>query len=353
MVIGISAFLNVWNSIWPYLVAILLFLVLIIIHEFGHFIAAKLMGVRVNEFAVGFGPKLFSFKGKETKYAFNLIPLGGYCAMEGEDEESGDEKAFCNKPAWRRFVIVIMGALFNLLLGLIIVAITLAPESAFASTTIGEFQENALSRQTGLAIDDKILEVDGRKIFSIYDLNYAFTNIPDGKVDITVLRDGEEKLLRDVTFETETADGISYLTWDFKVYGIKKTVGSYIEQTFKTTVSYCAIIWRTLLDMLGGKYGISAVSGPVGVTVAIADAAKQSLMNLLPMMALITVNLGIFNLLPIPALDGGRLMFILIEMIIRKPVPQKYESIIHAVGFVLLIGLMILIAAKDIWTLIF
>lgn len=345
--------LEIWNNVWPYLVAILLFLVLIIIHEFGHFIAAKLMGVRVNEFAVGFGPKLFSVKGKETKYAFNLIPLGGYCAMEGEDEASGDERAFCNKPAWRRFIIVVMGALFNLLLGLIIVAIFLAPESALASTTIGEFQENALSQQTGLMIDDKILEVDGRRIFSIYDLNYAFTNIPDGKVDITVLRNGEEKLLRDVTFETKTADGISYLTWDFKVYGVKKTVGSFIKATFDTTVSYCAIIWRTLIDMLGGKYGISAVSGPVGVTVAIADAAKQSLLNLLPMMALITVNLGIFNLLPIPALDGGRLMFILIEMIIRKPVPQKYESVIHAVGFILLIGLMILIAAKDIWTLIF
>ena len=345
--------LEFWNSVWPYLVAILLFLVLIIIHEFGHFIAAKLMGVRVNEFAVGFGPKLFSVKGKETKYAFNLIPLGGYCAMEGEDEASGDEKAFCNKAPWRRFIIVIMGALFNLLLGLIIVAIILAPNDAFASTKIAEFQDDAMSKQTGLMVDDEILEVDGRKIFSIYDLNYAFTNIPDGKIDITVLRDGEEKLLKDVTFKTEEADGISFLTWDFKVYGIKKTLGSYIKETFKTTFSYCTIIWRTLLDMLGGKYGISAVSGPVGVTVAIADAAKQSLINLLPMMALITVNLGIFNLLPIPALDGGRLLFILIEMIIRKPVPQKYESVIHAVGFALLIALMVLIAAKDIWTLIF
>lgn len=349
----VVAILNIWNNVWPYLVAILLFLVLIIIHEFGHFIAAKLMGVRVNEFAVGFGPKLFSIKGKETKYAFNLIPFGGYCAMEGEDETSTDERAFCNKKAWRRFVIVIMGALFNLLLGLIIVAIILAPSKVFTSTTVAEFNENAMSQSTGLEVDDKILRVDGRKIHTFYDLSYAFTNIPDGKIDMTVLRDGKEKELRDVTFKTEEENGISYLTLDFKVYGIKKTVGSYIEQTVKTAVSYCAVIWRSLIDMLSGKYGLSAVSGPVGVTVAIADAAKQNLRNLLPLMALITINLGIFNLLPIPALDGGRLLFILIEMITRKPIPQKWESIVHAVGFVILIGLMLLIAAKDIWTLIF
>lgn len=345
--------MNLWNNVWPYIVAILLFLVLIIIHEFGHFIAAKLLGVRVNEFAVGFGPKLFSIQGKETKYAFNLFPLGGYCAMEGEDETSTDDRAFCNKSAWRRFIIVVMGAVFNLILGLVIVAIILAPSKMFTSTVVAEFDKNAMSHSTGLNIDDKILEVDGRKIFSFYDLSYAFTNVPDGKIDITVLRNGEKKELKDVTFKTEEENGISFLTLDFKVYGIKKTVGSFIEHTFKTSVSYCAVIWRSLIDLIGGKYGLSAVSGPVGVTVAIADAAKQNLRNLLPLMALITINLGLFNLLPIPALDGGRLLFILIEMITRKPVPQKWESAVHAVGFILLIGLMLLIATKDIWTLIF
>lgn len=338
---------------WPYLVAILLFLILIVIHEFGHFIAAKLMGVRVNEFAVGFGPKLFSKKWGETNYAFNLIPLGGYCAMEGEDEESNDDRAFCNKKAWRRFVIVVMGAAFNLLLGLIIVAIILAPQEMFTSTVIAEFDENALSQTSGLMVDDEIIEVDGRKIFTTYDLSYSFTNIDDGKIDITVLRDGKKVVLKDVTFETQKAEGISYLTVDFKVYGIEKTFINYVKQTVDTAISYCAVIWRSLIDLIGGKYGISAVSGPVGVTVAIADAAKVSLMNILPIMALITINLGIFNLLPVPALDGGRLLFILIEMIARRPVPQKYESIIHAVGFVLLIGFMLVVAAKDIWTLIF
>ncbi|MEE1161336.1 MAG: site-2 protease family protein, partial [Acutalibacteraceae bacterium] len=171
--ITISAILNVWGNVWPYLVAVLLFLLLIIIHEFGHFIAAKLLGVRVNEFAVGFGPKLFSKKGKETEYKVNLIPLGGYCAMEGEDETSTDNRAFCNKKPWRRFIIVAMGAIFNLLLGLIIVGVSLAPESRFTSTVVAEFDENALSEQSGLQIDDKIIAVDGRKIFSTYDLSYA------------------------------------------------------------------------------------------------------------------------------------------------------------------------------------
>ncbi len=345
--------LSFWNNLWPYLVAILLFLILIIIHEFGHFIAAKLMGVRVNEFAVGFGPKLFSKKIGETNYAFNLIPLGGYCAMEGEDEESADNRAFCNKKPWRRFIIVAMGAIFNLILGLIIVAIILAPSDMFLSTTVAEFDEKAMSQSTGLQINDKILEVDGRKIFTTYDLSYAFTNVDDGKIDIKVLRDGKKVFLDDVTFKSEKEQGISYLSVDFKVYGIEKNVGSYIKQTVNTSISYCAVVWRSLIDLLSGRYGISAVSGPVGVTVAIADAARVSLMNLLPIMALITINLGIFNLLPIPALDGGRLLFILFEMITRRPVPQKYEAIVHAVGFILLIGFMIIVAAKDILTLIF
>ena len=351
--IVISAVLNLLNQVWPYAVAILLFLILIIIHEFGHFISAKLLGVRVNEFSVGFGPKLFSYQGKETKYLFKLIPLGGYCAMEGEDEQSGDDRAFCNKSAWRRFIIVVMGAVFNLILGLVIVSIILIPTEMFATTKIAEFAENSVSATTGLKVDDEILAVDGRKIFTTYDLSYAFTNVKDGKIDITVKRDGEKEILKDVTFKTDEAEGISFLSVDFRVYGEKKTVGSYIKQTVKTAISYCAVTWRSLIDMISGKYGLSAVSGPVGVTVTVANVAKENLFNILPIMALITINLGIFNLLPIPALDGGRLMFILFEMIFRKPVPQKYESAIHAVGFVILFGFMILVAAKDIWSLIF
>jgi len=250
-------------------------------------------------------------------------------------------------------LIVVMGAVFNLLLGVIIVAIILAPSERFTTTTIAEFNENATSYSSGLQQNDTILKVDGRRIFTTYDLSYAFTNVKDGKVDILVKRDGEKKELKDVTFKTETYEGMDFLTVDFKVYGEEKTVGTYIKNTIKTSVSYCAVIWRSLIDLISGKYGLSAVSGPVGVTVVIADAAKQSLQNLLPLMAFISINLGIFNLLPIPALDGGRLLFILFEMIFRKPVPQKYESVIHTIGFIVLIAFMILIVAKDVLSLIF
>jgi len=352
-VIIISTIANIWNNVWPYLIAVLLFLILILIHEFGHFIAAKLLKVKVNEFAIGFGPRLFSFKGKETNYAFNLVPLGGYCAMEGEDEGSDDQRAFCNKKAWQRFIIVVMGAVFNLLLGLIIVAIILSPSKYFKTTKVSAFAENAMSEATGLCVDDEILEVNGRKIYSTNDLGYAFTNIKEGKVDILVERGGKEVFLDDVTFETNEDNGISYLVFDFGVYGEEKTFGTYIKHTVNTSISYCAVTWRSFIDLISGEYGLSAVSGPVGVTATVADVAKQDLFDILPIMALITINLGIFNLLPIPALDGGRLLFIILEMICRKPVAKKYEGTIHMVGFIILLGLMILIAAKDIWALIF
>ena len=315
--------------------------------------AAKILGVKVNEFAVGFGPKLFSKKIGETVYKANLIPLGGYCAMEGEESQSGDERAFCNKPAWRRFIIVIMGATFNLILGFVLIAVILAPEKRFTTTVIADFSDSASSQQYGLEKNDKILYVDGRKIFTTYDLSYAFTNVENGTVDITVLRDGKEVQLDGVKFDTDEENGISFIKVDFVVYGREKTFLSFVSETFNTGISYCAVIWRSLIDLISGKYGISAVSGPVGVTVAIGSVAKQSLRNLLPIAALITINLGIFNLLPIPALDGGRLLFISAEMITRKKVPEKYETLVHTVGFVILIGFMLLITAKDIWSLIF
>ncbi len=348
----ISAFLNVLNNIWPYVIAILLFLVLIVIHEFGHFIAAKLLGVRVNEFAVGFGPKLLKWGKGETKYSVNLVPLGGYCAMEGEDETSGDERAFCNKKPWRRFLIVVMGAVFNLILGLVLVAITLIPQNRFTTTTVDVFHENAVSSQHGLQEGDKIIAVDGRRIFAIDDLGYAFSNVDDGAIDITVKRDGKKVELKNVKFASEEIEGINFLAVDFYVKGREKTFISFIDHTFDTAISNCAVVYRSLIDLITGRYGISAMSGPVGVTAAIGSVAKQNLFDIIPVMALITINLGLFNLLPLPALDGGRLVFILFEMIFRKPVPQKYEAIVHAVGLILLLALMAVISFKDIYMLI-
>lgn len=350
--ISISAILSFLNNVWPYLLAILLFLVLIIIHEFGHFLLAKLNGVKVNEFAVGFGPKLFKWGKGETVYSVNLIPLGGYCAMEGEDETSDNERAFCNKKPWRRFLIVAAGAFFNIILGLILIGISSIPGERFSTTTVAKFADNAVSVNSGLEVGDKIIEVDGRKIFTTYDLSYAFTGIPDGTVDLTVKRNGQKVELNDVKFATEEIEGINYISVDFFVYGKEKTFGSFLEQTIMQTISYIRVIWFSLIDLIGGKFGISAVSGPVGVTAAIGSVAKQNLFNLIPIMALITINLGVFNLLPIPALDGGRLLFILFEMVFRKKVPEKYETLVHTAGIILLFAFMIIITFKDIWTLI-
>ncbi len=344
--------LQIWNNIWPYLVAVLVFVLLIIIHEFGHFIAAKICGVRVNEFAVGFGPKLLKKKIGETVYAVNLVPLGGYCAMEGEDEESSDERAFGNKGPFKRLFIVANGAIFNLILGLIIIAITLIPSEKFASTEIAKFTDTSVSSGYGLEVGDEILSVDGRKIFTTYDLSYAFTGVDDGMVDITVKRDGEKVELKKVKFETEEQDGISYIKVDFYVRGIEKTPLTFIGQTFDTAIANCRVVWFSLIDLITGKYGISAMSGPVGITAAIGSVAKANLFNVLPIMALITINLGIFNLFPLPALDGGRILFILFELVFRKPVPQKYEGWVHTIGLILLLGLMLIITAKDIITLI-
>ena len=168
---------------------------------------------------------------------------------------------------------------------------------------------------------------------------------------MTVRRDGQKVKLNDVKFESTEEEGITFLSVDFYVQPVQKSAISFIKETVNTSISYCAVIWRSLIDLVSGKYGISAVSGPVGVTAAIGTAAKQSLKSLLPIMALITINLGLFNLLPIPALDGGRVVFLLIEMIFRKPVPQRYEAWVHAAGFVALIGFMVLITAKDLWSL--
>lgn len=349
--LGVITILDILNNIWPYAIAILLFLILIVIHEFGHFIAAKLLGVRVNEFAVGFGPKLFKWGKKETKYAINLIPFGGYCAMEGEDEASGDSRAFCNKKPWRRFLIVAMGAIFNLILGLILVGITLIPQERFTTTIVDSFHENSVSSEYGLQAGDKIIGVDGRKIFTTYDLSYAFSNVDDGQIDITVKRDGKKTELKNVKFASEKIEGINYLTVDFYVKGREKTFTSFIKYTFDTAVSNCAVVYRSLADLLTGRYGISAMSGPVGVTAAIGDVAKQNIFDIIPIMALITINLGLFNLLPLPALDGGRLVFIIFEMIFRKPIPQKYESIVHLIGMILLLALMAIITFKDIFVL--
>ena len=343
------------------IIAVLLFGFIIFIHEFGHFIMAKLSKIRVNEFAIGMGPTIVKFQKGETKYALRLFPIGGYCAMEGEDEESDDEAAFGNKPVWKRILVVVMGAVMNIILGIALMMILLGQQNGFASTTIADFADNASSQATGLQVGDQITSINGYAIWSSPDMSFALATDKDAVVDMDVIRNGQKITLNDVTFDTvENENGTHSTVIDFIVVGIPKTFGSLITESFNQTVSMVRMVWASLAGLITGQFGFGDLSGPVGVATAITQVASEGLKtnflaavnNIIYIMVVITVNLGVVNLLPLPALDGGRLVFLIIEGIRRKPVPAKYEGWIHAAGFVLLILLMVVVTFSDVMRLI-
>lgn len=347
----------VWGKAWPILVAILFFGLIIMFHELGHFIFAKLFKVQVNEFSLGMGPALFKFKKGETKYALRLFPIGGFVSMEGEDSESENERAFCNKPVWQRFIIVAAGGVVNLIMGVIIVAIMLCQSELIGTPEIHSFHENSVSSQYGLQVDDKIKEINGRKVFSEYDIGFLMVRDDDGIFDFVVERNGEEVNLDGVKFETKDNNGTLTIVYDFIIKGVEPGFLSVTKNAFLESVSIARVVWVSLLDLVTGRYGLSELSGPIGTVTIIADAAqaatqKMDWSTLLMLMSLIAINIGLFNLLPLPALDGGRLFFMAIEFVFRKPVPRKYEGWVHATGLVLLMILMVVISFSDILKLI-
>ncbi len=337
---------------------VIIFGIVIFIHEFGHFLCAKLCHVQVNEFALGMGPKIFSFTKGETKYSLRLLPIGGYCQMEGEDGESENPRAFPNRPIWQRILIVSAGALMNLILGFLVVCLTICLYSrAISSTKIAQFSENAKTQQTGLQVDDTILKINNRRIHIDSDIVFELQRDDDLIVDMEVLRGGQKVTLHGVTFdytvkhdEKTDTDYKSFVV-DFKVYGIQKSFFSVLRQSFYESIVIGKSIWVSLVDLVR-NFQLNKISGFVGVGEVIGEAAGMGFDYLLNILAFITINLGIFNLLPIPALDGGRLLFLLIQLIIRRPIPAKYEGMIHAIGFIALILLMIIVTFKDLWMLI-
>lgn len=358
-----STLLSVWNTVWPIVVAILLFGLVVVVHEFGHFFFAKLFKVKVNEFSVGFGPAIFKKKKGDTLYSVRIVPFGGYCSMEGEDEDSEDKAAFGNKSVWKRIIIVAAGAFNNIVLGLLFVGIMLGIQGRFYTTTVRGFYENASSYQSGLRTGDKILSVDGRRVYCASDLSYCLMTSSDDTLNMTVEREGQKTDLS-VTFGTQTLEDKNYIALDFAVTSDKMSITkplTFVADTFKETASVARIVWMSLADLVGGKFGLNEISGPVGVVSAVGETVSQVAASSKPLMALdsifyllavITINLGIMNLLPLPALDGGRLVFLIIEGIRRKPVPAKYEGWIHAAGFALLMAFVIFITGHDILKLI-
>lgn len=346
----------VWGKVWPVLVALLFFGLIIFFHELGHFTFAKLFKVKVNEFAMGMGPTLFKFKKGETKYALRLFPIGGFVSMEGEDEESENERAFCNKPAWQRFIIVAAGGTVNLIMGVIIVALMLSQSNLIGLPEIHSFEENAVSSQY-LQAGDKIEKINGKRVYSEYDLSFLMARDKDGIIDFTVERNGEDVALNGVKFQTKDNNGTLTIIYDFIIRGVEPSFLNVTKNAVLESVSIARIVWISLLDLVTGQYGLSDLSGPIGTVSYIADAAQIATQQtdytyLLTLMAMITINIGLFNLLPLPALDGGRLFFLAIEAIFRKPVPQKYEGWVHAIGLVLLLILMAVISFSDIMRLI-
>lgn len=339
------------------IIGILLFELIILSHEFGHFICAKRSGVLVHEFALGMGPKLFGFQKGETYYSLRLFPIGGFCKMEGEDEESDSPRAFGNAKVWQRMIIVAAGAIMNVLLGLVLMCILVVQEPYYASTTIESFHENSRSQTQGLKVGDTIVSIDGYAIDTAKDFSYSLATMKTTAPNMKVRRDGKIIDLGNIEFNTTTdSTGHTYIALDFYVVPIERSFLSVVSQTFRQTYSVVRMIWASLIGMLTGQFTMNDISGPIGAASAISEATSMGLAtsfinglnNLLFMLMVISVNLGIFNMLPVPALDGGRFFFLLIEAVRRKPIPAKYEGIVHSIGFVILILFMIIVSLNDV-----
>ncbi len=520
--------------VFKILMAILLFGVIIFVHELGHFAVAKWCGVRVNEFALGMGPKILSFTKGETTYSLRLLPLGGFCAMEGEDDDSDDPRAFSHKKVWQRILVVAAGVVMNFALAYVVLVVALGffspvnssnGKALYGTSTIIELSEDASSYQTGLRENDTITWINGRPVATTQDLFMFLQSDEDGVVDMTVRRDGKSVKLEGVTFDLiqytplgsvfydtttiasvslppvyqetallvgdtithvgETAvgslqelqdalqsqskgytditvmrgketltvssvvckslldvpsdsvfdgttllsdlsvntvyfqtalqendivmkvndeavasaeelltalqadeDGVSdlvvkrgeeeltlsdlhvmtdvafdttrYLRYDFVLLGVEPNVLNTITQAAKNEWSHATTVWWSLVDIVTGKYGLNEVAGPVGTVDIIGDMVEQAATNvtkdnihsLLMLFSLICVNVGVMNLLPLPALDGGRLVFLVIELIIRRPVAKKFEGMVHFIGLAALLLFMLLITFNDVFRLI-
>lgn len=328
------------------ILSIIMFLFLILIHEFGHFIIAKKSGIKVNEFAIGMGPKIFSKQKGETLYSVNLFPIGGYCAMEGEDDESDDERSFDKAPAYKRFLTILAGPLTNLIFAAILFAIV-SFNAGKPSTKVGEFTKNSPIESQGLKINDQITEISGEKINEFSDISKSLEKFyknhgENEEISLKVKRNDKE-IEKNVKVKFE--DKRPLLGFIPK----NEDVGFFeaIKIGIKEVGSMIVLMFTVLKSLFTGKLGFSALSGPVGVVKEMGRQANLGAMNLLFFLGYISVNLGFFNLLPIPALDGSKIFTSLFEMITKKRVNKKIEEKFTIGGFILLLSLILLVTIKD------
>ena len=378
-----------------FLAALLVFGAVIAIHEFGHFSVAKLCGIQVNEFSIGMGPALWKKTHKGTQYSLRLLPVGGYVALEGEESPESqnlsaadggsspnrgakpipDELASPTRggvpegdgevlpptgvplndaPVWQRMLVMAAGAFMNFVLGFVVLVLLIGLRSEpITSRVIYAVEDGALCGQTGLQAGDKVLAVNGRRCFVANDMLYELVRTEQYRAAFTVLRAGKTVELPDVRFDTWADEkGETHMKLGFTVYGIQKTPLNVLKEAGNSVLYYGRIVYTSLADLLRGRESINDLSGPVGIVTAIGQAASYGLEDLMELLVLITINLGIFNLLPFPALDGGKLVFLLIEGVTGYVVPEKIQSGLTVAAFALLFGLMLFATYNDILRLI-
>ena len=342
--------------------AILLFSLLIFVHELGHFIAAKLSGVQVNEFAIFMGPALVKWRRGETLYSIRCIPIGGYCAMEGEDEQTDNPRAFTKAKWWKRLIILLAGSFMNFVIGLVLLFCVLAPAENFVTREVA-LVEPGSSLAEGNAIEegDRILSIAGEKVYVQSDFSLILTVKGAGEHDVQVLRDGEKLLLEDVLFEGRefaNEDGTTSLRYGISFRVEDATLASKLSYTWNCALDYVRMVRLSLGMLFKGDAGISDMAGPVGIvqqmsaTASASESFLEALNRMLDFGALIAINLSVMNLLPIPALDGGRALCLLlttaVEGITKKKLNPKYEGYLHAAGMILLLMFMAIITLKDV-----
>ena len=346
------------------LVAVFIFGFLVTIHEFGHFLAARLCGVRVNEFSVGMGPCLWHRETDETQYSIRLLPIGGFCALEGQDEDSGDRRSFTRQSFWKKFVILSAGSFMNLLAGMIIIAMLFAGASGFYVDQISGFSEGfPLEGESGLMVGDVFYKVDGWRTYLRGDAAMLLSFNDGQGVDIEVIRNGKKIVLEDLSLYRGTYDGQSgrfgLLIGEMQIPTSFLTKLRFIGYQ---TLDFIQQMWFSLVQLVCGTMGVQELSGPVGIVSIItevgtaSESAASAARDIAYFAALIAINLAVMNMLPIPALDGGRIFFLLVDaaalLLFRRKVPEKWQAAVNAACFMLLMGMMALVTLHDVTKLV-
>ncbi|MCD7760436.1 MAG: M50 family metallopeptidase [Clostridiales bacterium] len=347
------------------IICIILFGLLIAVHEFGHFIVAKACNVKVNEFSIGMGPLIWKRQGKETQYSLRLLPIGGFCAMEGEDGDSDDERAFSRAAGWKKFFILVAGAAFNFLTGLIIVVCLYASVTSYVAPVLSDFVDGfPLEGEDGLMVGDEIVAINGRQVLLTSDISTILTLENADTVDVTVRRDGEILVQEDLALVPReyVVDGETVTMYGLYFTAQEAGVGDRLRLAWYTTVDFVRNVFWSLEMLITGQAGFSDLSGPVGIVQTMSEVGEASatmaaaMENILYFSAFIAVNLAVMNLLPLPALDGGRVFFLLLNglctLLFRRQIPERFEGAVHFVGLVLLLILAGAVAINDVYKII-